>query len=232
MKQIFDNYIGNSYEGEVTQSEFKIEQFGKNYKKYFPANQTGMKVLDIGIGRGEMLSCFKKWGFTNYLGIDITMSTISLCKNLGLTCEYTEDTIAWLNNHKNSFDRITLFDVVEHIKKDEVLEFLAAVRGALKEGGITIMQTPNMQSNNPNLHRWGDITHEFELTESSFRQIINEAGYSHASFYGFEWITGNTMRNKVLKMVRAVIWKLTRFGRRLTGNLNPEILHPIFFCCR
>jgi len=63
MQEIFDSYVENSF-GEEKQAVFKFKQFEINYKEYFPVNQDA-RVLDIGIGRGEMLSCYEKWGYKN-----------------------------------------------------------------------------------------------------------------------------------------------------------------------
>lgn len=229
MKKIFDNYINNSFDGVKEQSYFKCQQFTTNYKKFFPKDTTHTTVLDIGVGRGEMLSCMRDWGYKNYNGIDITRSTIYYCKSINLKCEYTEDTVIWLKSRKDSFDMITLFDVIEHIKKEDVLEFLDAIHFALKKDGLVILQTPNMQSLDSNLHRWGDITHEFGLTESSFKQILIESNFRDINFYGFEWIVENKIKNKIAKILRYIQSKIIYINRKISGNLTPKILNPVFF---
>ena len=77
MKEIFEDYV--SAFDEKKQADSKIRNFERNYKKYFPADKNS-KVLDIGIGMGEMLQCMKNWGYMNYLGIDISPSIIKHCK--------------------------------------------------------------------------------------------------------------------------------------------------------
>ena len=103
MQEIFEKYIENSFDSNH-QANFKFSQFELNYKKYFNKS-VSLNALDIGVGRGEMLSCMKKWGH-NYHGIDISPSTVNFCKKLDLSCELVDDTEFWLNNHQNQFDMI------------------------------------------------------------------------------------------------------------------------------
>jgi 2-polyprenyl-3-methyl-5-hydroxy-6-metoxy-1,4-benzoquinol methylase len=227
MKKIFDNYINNAFGGVYEQAIFKIQQFKINYEKFFPKVATG-KVLDIGIGRGEMLTCMKDWGY-DYHGIDISLSTVSYCQSLGLSCEKVDHTAEWLRLHKNTYDVITLLDVVEHIKKEEVIDFVSAIHGALKPGGVSIIQSPNMQSTDSNLHRYNDLTHELGLTEHSFGQLLMESGFKFYNIYGFEWFTGSRLKHKIGKLLRYVAYKYIHVRRRITGNLNPKILNPVFF---
>lgn len=133
MKEIFDSYIENAF-GEEKQAEFKFKQFEINYKRYFPANKNA-KVLDIGIGRGEMLTCFKNWGYENYIGVDISPSTVKFCQSLGLNCILVESTEQFLRDNPNTFDLITLIDVLEHIPRKNVITLLKLIRNSLKEGG-------------------------------------------------------------------------------------------------
>ena len=85
MQEIFENYIDNSFDGHY-QADFKFHHFELNYKQYFNKS-ISLKVLDIGVGRGEMLSCMKKWGH-NYHGIDISPSTVEFCKKLDFCRSY------------------------------------------------------------------------------------------------------------------------------------------------
>lgn len=55
MNDLFKNYIENNFSDHI-QCPVKKAQFEYNYKKYFQYN-TDLICLDIGPGRGEMLSC-------------------------------------------------------------------------------------------------------------------------------------------------------------------------------
>lgn len=90
MEEIFDQYVEVSF-GKLEQDKKKLLQIGHNYGRYFSKYSKEAKVLDIGIGRGEMLTSFGKWGFPNHLGIDISSSTIAFCSKLGLNCLFVDN---------------------------------------------------------------------------------------------------------------------------------------------
>lgn len=227
MKEILDTYVENTL-GEKKQAQFKFKQFEYNYKQYFPENLNA-QVLDIGIGRGEMLTSMKNWGYKNYLGIDISKSTIEFCKSLNLNCELIDDTTKWLNENPEKYNIITLLDVLEHIKKEETITFLNSLKNALIEGGVLIIQTPNLQAVDGQLHRYTDFTHEFGYIENSLEQVLTSVGFDNVEFHGFEENVFGGFRGLKRNFFRTLIWKHTRFKRRMTGNKNPQILHPVFY---
>lgn len=227
MKEILDKYVETSL-GDKEQAKFKFKQFEFNYKKFFPSNKLA-SVLDIGIGRGEMLASMKNWGYENCLGIDISKSTVNFCKSIDLNCELIEDTTQWLNSHSDTFEVITLLDVIEHFKKEQTIEFIKALKVSLKPGGVLMIQTPNLQAVDGQLHRYNDFTHEFGYTEKSLRQVLNAAEFENIEMYGFEENVFGGLRALKRNFYRSIIWKMIRFSRRMTGNLNPKILHPVFY---
>jgi 2-polyprenyl-3-methyl-5-hydroxy-6-metoxy-1,4-benzoquinol methylase len=226
MKEIFDDYVNNSF-GSEEQAEFKFKQFEYNYKKYFPEDRNA-KVLDIGIGRGEMLTCMKNWGYLKYLGIDISPSTVKFCKSLRLNCELVDDSQQYLLEQEEQFSVITLIDVLEHIKKENVVVYLKALRSALKPDGVLIIQVPNSQSPDFQLHRYNDITHEVGYIEHSLAQVLIAAGFQKMYFTGFEDLFVNNLSRLLRKILRSIHWSIVRMLRVVDGNLNPRILNPVF----
>jgi 2-polyprenyl-3-methyl-5-hydroxy-6-metoxy-1,4-benzoquinol methylase len=227
MKEIFDSYIENAFGGYV-QAEFKFRQFEINYKKFFPANKDAA-ILDIGIGRGEMLTCMKNWRYKNYLGIDISPSTVEFCKSLGLKCRLVDDTAGWLQDNQEKFELITLLDVLEHIKKENTIHFLKCLKASLNNKGLLIVQVPNLQAPDGQLHRYNDFTHEVGYIEHSLQQVLLTAGFKDIRFYGFEELTEDNFHKLLTKFLRVLFWRYVRFTRTITGALNPSILNPVFF---
>ena len=233
MKEIFNNYIATSFNNNFEQSKNKLIQFEINYSNLLPPNKNSY-LLDIGVGRGEMLTCIKNHEYKNYLGIDISEDLIKFCKNLNLNCEKVDNTTEWLQQNKNKYDLITLFDVLEHIKKEEVINLLVSLRNALNENGILVIQTPNLQAFEGQLHRYNDYTHEFGFTEHSLYQILVTTSFSNQIiFKGFEYIIKNGLKQKIQKILRSLIWSVIKKIRLVTGNLcsgKNEIMHPVFYC--
>jgi 2-polyprenyl-3-methyl-5-hydroxy-6-metoxy-1,4-benzoquinol methylase len=226
MKEIFDDYIANTF-GDNIQADFKFTLFEYNYRRHFPVDSSA-KVLDIGIGRGEMLTCMKKWGYQNYLGIDISKSTIDFCSSLGLNCQLVDDTRSFLLEQTDQFSVITLIDVLEHINKVDIVSFLQSIYAALKKDGVLIIQVPNLQSPDSQLHRYNDITHEIGFVEHSLSQVLLAAGFNNIHFVGYEDLIVKTPLDLVRKLFRLMHWSFVRRLRSIDGNLNPKILHPVF----
>lgn len=226
MEEIFNKYIVNAF-GEAKQSVSRMKQFTFNYRKYFPLNDDA-KVLDIGIGRGEMLTCMRSWGYVDYLGVDISPDTVLFCKSIGLNCIQVSDTTEWLKEHKDSFNAITLLDVLEHIKKEQLIEFLKAIKVSLKKNGVLIVQVPNMQAPDGYLHRYNDITHELGFIEHSLQQVLTVAGFNNFIFLGFEELIFG-LKDSIKRILRIFFWWHTKFVRIINGNLNPPILNPVFY---
>ena len=226
MQEIFENYIDNSFDSHH-QADFKLRQFDLNYKIHFNNSET-LRTLDIGVGRGEMLSCMKIWGH-NYYGIDISPSTVKFCKKLNLLCEHVDDTEFWLKNHQNQFDIITCLDVLEHIPKERLIQFVEAIRNSLIKDGLAIFQVPNLQSPFGYLHHFNDITHISGFVEHSLNQVLLSAGFNKMLFYGFEELYEKTPKIIAKKILRFFYRKIIRFLRTINANPNPCILDPVFF---
>lgn len=226
MKEIFDKYVETSFEDQ-NQAKFKFKQFEVNYKAFFPEAKKD-RVLDIGVGRGEMLTCMRDWGY-DYQGVDISPSTIQLCKALNLNCEVTSKTEDWLSSKIEEFSLITCLDVLEHVPRDQTIAFLTAIRGSLKVDGKVIIQVPNLQSPFGYLHHFNDFTHVSGFVEHSLSQVLLTAGFKRFEMHGFEEIIGSGLKIKIRLMLRYFYHGVIRFLRKVNVNPNPRILDPVLF---
>ncbi len=126
------------------------------------AVKPGMKVLDVGCGRGEILTHCAALGADAY-GIDYAPVAVDLAKQL---IEHEAGPGEPVNNRPevlpgkigvaqsdakalpfptDYFDRVLMFDVVEHLYPWELEKSLAEVRRVLKPGGAFIAHTaPNV----------------------------------------------------------------------------------------
>jgi 2-polyprenyl-3-methyl-5-hydroxy-6-metoxy-1,4-benzoquinol methylase len=227
MKEIFDDYIANSFVQEK-QAIFKFKQFEKNYKKYFPENHNA-KLLDIGIGCGEMLTMMRDWNYQDYLGIDISPSTVNFCESIGLKVLLVASSFDYLKNNEEQYNVITMIDVLEHIKKEEIVSYLKALNASLTQDGLLIVQVPNLQASDGYLHRYNDITHELGFIEHSLAQVLLASGFKQFEFHGFEEFVFHTPLETVRRVIRTLHWKSVRLLRWANGNINPKILNPVFY---
>lgn len=122
----------------------------KELVKYFEIKK-GMRVLDVGCGRGEMVLFASKHNAIGY-GIDYSKSAIELANMLKRKQpEKIRDNMHFkvmdakkMKFTSSSFDLIILADVVEHLYDEELDLVFSEIYRLLKKSGILILHTaPN-----------------------------------------------------------------------------------------
>jgi SAM-dependent methyltransferase len=222
----YDNYIVTAL-GEGGQHKPKIRQFERNYARYFPSKNT--KVLDIGPGKGEMITCLSNFGFSAIEAVDISSSVVDFLKGIGYKNVYlTSNIVDFLKEQVNTYSLITMCDVVEHIPKDKILDVISAVYNSLKENGLLIVQVPNMQSITSNIFMYDDFTHEAGYTERSLTQMLTLCGFSTIQCKGFEFLD-TSFRSKIVRILRSALWFIVKITRNINGTMPHKILHPVFY---
>lgn len=133
------------------------------------------RVLDIGCGDGELLATLRDWGYHHLQGIDLSPAQVKLARSRGLEVELG-NALDLLKGADASIDAVFLMDVVEHIPRHEVIEFIASIGRCLKPGGVVIGQTPNGESREVGTILWDDATHMWCYTPGAVRQCFHAAG--------------------------------------------------------
>ena len=123
---------------------------------------------------------------------------------------------------EESLHIVVAFDLIEHFKKDELLEFIDKVYRCLLPGGQLIVHTPNGASPFFGTVRYGDFTHENAFTRNSIRQILLASGFLEVSCFED---TPNI--HGIKSLFRWAIWKIIRGCLRLyigaeTGDLSKD----------
>ena len=141
-----DFYV--AFEEKFRGSEELIKERQKKYLKFInPLKilKDEVKALDIGCGRGEWISLLNENGF-NARGIDINESMVKVASQKGLNAAVSDALGELKSLEENSLDIITAFQVVEHIKFDDVLELIKEAKRVLAPCGILILETPNHEN--------------------------------------------------------------------------------------
>lgn len=141
-----DFYV--AFEEKFRGSEELIKERQKKYLKFInPLKilKDEVKALDIGCGRGEWISLLNENGF-NARGIDINESMVKVASQKGLNAAVNDALGELKSLEENSLDIITAFQVVEHIKFDDVLELIKEAKRVLAPCGILILETPNPEN--------------------------------------------------------------------------------------
>lgn len=178
-KVLYDRYRTIAYEraNPVGQEE-AARQLEPTYGKILPKD-LGAHILDIGCGMGQFLCYLKKKGYHNLMGVDISPEQVECCKkNVIEEVELIDDIVSFLRERSGRWDCIAMLDVIEHLPRGQVIPALAAIHGALKEGGTLLLSTGNLASATGPFLRYIDFTHESGFTENSLRQVLRAVGFS------------------------------------------------------
>lgn len=137
-------------------------------------------ILDVGCGFGQQLFIFKKLGFTNLFGIEITNQSLQIAaEELGAEVKLElVDAFDFLQAHKNCFAAITCNDVLEHIPRENTIHLLALINESLTPDGVISLRVPNMSSLLSAYSMYLDFTHLTGFTEFSLMQVLDLAGFA------------------------------------------------------
>ncbi len=108
----------------------------------------GMRVLDVGCGRGEILRHCAKLG-AEVFGVDYAPAALGLARDLvrqerELPIGLYQSDAKYLPFPAGTFDRVLMFDVVEHLHPWELDQALRDAHRVLRSGGMIVVHTaPN-----------------------------------------------------------------------------------------
>lgn len=108
--------------------------------------EPGMRVLDVGCGRGEILRHCTHLGAMAH-GIDYAAAALSMARqtlNREVSARIYRADAKWLPFANETFDRVLLFDIVEHLHPWELDQALRETHRVLHADGRLIIHTaPN-----------------------------------------------------------------------------------------
>lgn len=149
--EIYDEeYYLAHCDGYISFGEFAGEKLPARLETawFFSDIKTGMRVLDIGVGRGETFYRSHKIG-AEIIGIDFSSASIKIAQsvicNQNLSGLVTQADAKSIPFKDGSFDRILMFDIVEHLYPWELQKTYKEAWRLLKPGGkLIIHTTPNI----------------------------------------------------------------------------------------
>jgi 2-polyprenyl-3-methyl-5-hydroxy-6-metoxy-1,4-benzoquinol methylase len=181
---MYDRYV-SSFTGRSAPSESALHSYLEWCRhRYLPLvddlDRHG-RILDLGCGTGDMLEFLRRSGFTNVEGIDRSREQVQIATGRGLPATGA-DAMAYLAEHSKGYDAIVAIDVLEHFSKDELVDLVALVHGALADGGVFIVQTINGSGLFPGQVAYGDFTHMTILAPESLEQLLTVGGFRDFTF--------------------------------------------------
>lgn len=131
-----------------------------NIVKQLLIEKQNAKILDVGCGGGLFLSLLNRDKFECY-GIEPELNRLKFARqetNLKNIFSFPIESSYWKEHHSNSFDIITIWDVIEHVNDPKSILFSA--KQLLKPGGYIIIDTP---CRNTFYHHFGALTYKLSF---------------------------------------------------------------------
>ena len=144
--------------------------------RFLPADIQA-KILDLGCGFGGFVAYLCTRGYMHAQGVDINPQMVETAARLQIPGIRRADLRCYLAEISQQYSLITAFNVIEHFRKDEIIEVLSHVKTALIEGGRLIIWTPNAMSKYGRWCRYADFTHEYIFDSNSIRQCLTAVGF-------------------------------------------------------
>jgi SAM-dependent methyltransferase len=134
-------------------------------------------VLDIGCGRGELLSLLREAG-VEARGIDADADMVAYARGDGLDVEQA-DLVEYLERVGDaSLGGIFMGQVVEHLPPGVLVRSLELAAAKLRPGGLLIAETINPLSPLALRHYFADLTHAQPLVPETLQLLARQSGFA------------------------------------------------------
>ena len=138
------------------------------------------RVLDVGCAAGFFLKVMAEKGWETH-GLEISETVVRYAREeLGLSGVRTGDASALPGFPRRFFDVITFWDVVEHL--EDPRSALRAARPLLKDDGIVVVETQNVESTfayllGPRWQHYKYDEHLYHFSPVTLRRLLLQAGF-------------------------------------------------------
>lgn len=139
-------------------------------------------MLEIGFGSGHFLNWVCSQGVKG-IGVEVNEKFVTMAQQRGLEAYHLPlQKIADLSASVKKFDTIVIFDVLEHLYPDEILNLFRSIYPILQVGGKIVCRFPNGLSPFATQTQWADMTHVTVLTPERMRQVGIATGFEVVHF--------------------------------------------------
>ncbi len=179
--------------------------------EHFPPDRDA-RVLEIGCGYGALLYFARQAGYRHLRGIDRSPSQVEMARAIKLDdlIELGDAMQLLAAEPDSSLDVLVSLDLIEHLTRPELLDFMAQMARILKPGGRWIINTVNGASPFFGRTFYGDPTHEQAFASASITRLLTLAGFTRVRCY-----EGRVIVRGLTSAARRVVWECFRAVMRL-----------------
>ena len=227
----FDSYWQAPEDVEKGYSSFS-QYYKSNFLSHLPRDRSS-RILVVSCGPGYFVKLLNDQGYHSVHGIDSDPEKIAFAERKKLNCSVAE-AFPFLESCAEPFDTIVCEQELNHLTKDEMVEFLGLCRLRLVPGGSLVVYGLNGANPITGAEAFAqNFDHFNTLTEYSLEQVLE--------FCGFEAIRVVPLklyvfyRNPLNYVGLAVTWILETSFRilfKLYGKSNRIFTKKIAAVCR
>ncbi len=196
-----------------------IEIYGKNQKN--------LKILDVGVGLGRLLSGFSQF---DCYGIDIVMPNLEHTKDKSI--EVALSKVEDMPYVDNFFDMIVCTDVLEHVIDLNIA--IKQIKRVLRPGGTLIVRVPYRENLIPYLSEEYPYhyAHLRAFDEAGLKLYFNKIfnmKYIHTSYTAYIMNYDKVICQKI-NYIKKIIWIFLRLLRKINSphfdKMKQKLLEP------
>jgi len=203
-----------------------------NYLKYVPANKNA-KILVISCGAGYFVNLLNKEGYKDVLGIDSFPDKVKYAEKRNLNCRVAR-AFEFLEQGEDAYDVIFCEQELNHLTKQEILEFLSLAWKRLRAGGTLIVHALNGANPITGAESLAqNFDHYNTFTEYTMRQVLEYSKFRDVKVIPLNlYVFWTNPLNYVLMLVSALYTLFFRISFILYGKKNRLFTKKIGAVCR
>jgi SAM-dependent methyltransferase len=154
------------------------EEIRSRVEEYLPLLASASDVVDVGCGRGELLSLLQAHG-VSARGVDANQAMVELCRSQGLQVEHA-DALSYLERQRDgTIGGLVAIQVVEHFEPAYLTRFLEAAYQRMRPGAPLLLETINAACWMAFFETYiRDLTHQRPLHPDTLRYLVQASGFS------------------------------------------------------
>jgi len=213
----------SNYEGDQLTEAINMKRYLTRISRF---KSTG-KLLDVGCATGIFLEFAQAKGFDPF-GFDVSTYAVTKARHR-LKHRIKQAVLSDVTYKPNSFDVITMFDVVEHLKDPR--RDLKRLRTFLKDDGVLVINTGDAGSllaklMGKNWHFYVPPQHLFFFSQKTLTQLLHRAGYKVIKIeYKGKWLSLRYFLNLVKQIHHSKIANLLH--QAVADNIIGKL--PLYF---
>lgn len=203
-----------------------------NYLPHMPANKS-VKVLVVSCGPGYFVNLLRQEGYTHVLGLDSAPEKVEHARTKNLNCR-VEAAFPFLHNSTEQYDVIFCEQELNHLTKDEMVNFLKLCWSRMSDGGTLIVH--GLNGANPLTGSEAlaqNFDHFSTFTDYSLTQVLQYSGFGEVQIIPLDlFVFYKNPMNYVGKAVTGLLSFLFRAGFVLYGKSNKIFTKKIGASCK